>query len=112
MKLQKTGMHNAMQMMWKVKNVTICSYLVNFVSMEKYRERFFTYVLSKPSTWSVVAHLESYHLHLHYTTVLDNLLDDKEVDQLELDWITWQRDYALDVKWNDNRTSGRPMEKQ
>ena len=42
---------------------------------------------------------KSYLLHSHYTTVLDNLLDDKEIDQLELDWITWQGDCMLDEKW-------------
>ena len=33
--------------------------------MEKYSERFFTYVLLQ-SPKSLVAHLESYHLHRHY----------------------------------------------
>ena len=46
----------------------------------EYRERFFT-------------HLERYLLYVYYTSQLDND-DDKEVDQLELDWITWQRLYA------------------
>ena len=59
------------------------------------------YVLSKPAG-SMNAHLESYLLHLHYRT---ELCDDKEKDQLELDWITWQRDYTLDEKCNDSRTS-------
>ena len=50
--------------------------------MEKYRERFFSYVLLQ-SPKSLAAHLESYHLHRHCQ--LDNI----EVDQLEVDWITW-----------------------
>ena len=73
--------------------------------MEKYRERFFTYVLFHPSTRSVAAHLESYLLHIYYTSELDNLHDDKEIEQLELDFITWQRDYALNKTWGDSRTS-------
>ena len=59
--------------------------------MKKYKERFFTYVLFHPSTRSVAAHLESYLLHVYYTPELDNLHDDKEIDQLELYWITWHR---------------------
>ena len=51
------------------------------------RERFFTYVLSKPSPWSVATHLQSYLLLINYTPELDNLHDDKEVYQVELDWI-------------------------
>ena len=66
-----------------------------WLTMKKYRERFFIYVLSQPSTWSVATHLASYLLHLHYTTVLDNLHGDKEIDQLELNWITWQRDMCV-----------------
>ena len=54
-------------------------------AMEKYGKWFIIYVLSKPSTWSVAAHLEGYHLHC--TT---EMCDDKEIDQLELDWITWK----------------------
>ena len=38
-------------------------------------------------------------------TELDNLHDDKEIDQVELDWIIWQRDYALDEKWSGSRTN-------
>ena len=51
--------------------------------VEEYRVRFFTYVLFQ----SAAAHLESYLLHVYYTSELDND-DDKEigVDQLELDW--------------------------
>ena len=64
--------------------------------MEEYRERFFTYVLFQPPTRSVAAHLESY---------LYNLYDDIKIDQLELDWITWQRDYALNKAWGDRRTN-------
>ena len=44
-------------------------------------------------TQSVAAHIESYLLHMYYTSQLDNLYDNREIDQLELDWITWQRDY-------------------
>ena len=66
---------------------------------EEYRERFFTYVPTKPSTWSMVTHLDSY-LHLRYMTMM---CDDKV--QLELDWIIRQRDYVLDEKWNDSITS-------
>ena len=56
--------------------------------MEEYREQFFTYVLLQ-STKSLATHLESYLLHRHYTSQLDNLYDNIEVDQLEVDWITW-----------------------
>ena len=73
--------------------------------MKEYRERFFTHVLFQLPTRSVAAHLESYLLHVYYTSQLDNLQDDKEIDQLELDWITWQRDYALSKTWGDSRTS-------
>ena len=71
--------------------------------MEEYRERFCTYVLLQ-STKSLVVHLESYHLHRHYTSQLDNL-DNIEVDLLEVDWITWRRDYANNKMWGDSRTS-------
>ena len=63
--------------------------------MKECRERFFTYVLFQSPTRSVATHLESYLLHVFYSSELDNLHDDKQIDQLELDWITWQRDYAL-----------------
>ena len=56
--------------------------------MKEYRERCFTYVIVQSPTWSVAAHLESYLLHVYYTSELDNLLDDIEIDQLELEWIT------------------------
>ena len=56
--------------------------------MEEYRERFFAYALLQ-SPKRLSAHLESYHLHCQ----LDNL-DNIEVDQLEVDWITLCRDYA------------------
>ena len=36
---------------------------------------------------------------------LDNLHDDREIDELNLDWITWQRDYAQNKTWNDSRTT-------
>ena len=64
--------------------------------IEKYRERFFTYVLLQSPT-----HLESYLLHQHYTSQLDNLYDNIEVDQIEVDWITWH----TDKMWGDSRTS-------
>ena len=60
--------------------------------MEEYRERFFAYVFFQSPTQSIAAHLESYLLHVYYTSELDNLHDDKEIDQLELDWVIWQRD--------------------
>ena len=53
--------------------------------MKKYRERFFTYVLFHSSTRSVAGHLENYRLHVYYTSELDNLHDEKEIDELELD---------------------------
>ena len=62
--------------------------------MEEYRERFFTYVVLQSPTKSVATHLESYLLHRYYTSQLDNIYDNIEVDQLEVDWITWHRDYA------------------
>ena len=73
--------------------------------MKEYRERFFTYVLFQSPTRNVAAHLETYRLHVYYTSQLDNLHDDIEIDQLELDWIMWQRDYALNKTWADSRTS-------
>ena len=73
--------------------------------MKEYSERFFTYVLFQTPTRSVAAHLESYLLHVYYTSELDNLHDDKEIDQLELDGITWQRGYALNKSWGDSITS-------
>ena len=73
--------------------------------MKEYGERFFTYVLFRSPTRSVAAHLANYLLHVYYTPELDNLHNDIEVDQLELDWITWQRDYALNKTWGDCRTS-------
>ena len=56
--------------------------------MKEYRERFFTYVLFQSPTRSVAAHLESYLLHIYYTSHFGNLCDDIEIYQLELDWIT------------------------
>ena len=63
--------------------------------VEEYRERF-----SPPRI--VAAHLEIYLLPL---TQLDNLYDDKEIDQLESDRISWQRDYTQNNTWGDSRTS-------
>ena len=73
--------------------------------MKECRERFVTYVLFQSPTQRVAAHLESYILHVYYTSELEDLHHDKEIDQLELDWITWQRDYALRKTWGDSRTS-------
>ena len=73
--------------------------------MEEYREGFFTYVLVQSPTVSIAEHLESYLLHVYYASQLDNLYDDREIDQLELDWITWQRDYAQNKTWGDSRIS-------
>ena len=52
--------------------------------MEEYTERFFTYVLLQ-SPKGLTSHLES--------------------DQLEVDWITWHRNYAYNKIWGDSRTS-------
>ena len=73
--------------------------------MEEYRERLFTYVPLRSPTRSLAAHLESYPLHKHYSSHLDNLYDNIEVDQLEVGWITWHRDYAYNKMWGDSRTS-------
>ena len=73
--------------------------------MEEYKERLFTYVLLQSPTRSVEAHLESYLSYKHYTSQLDNLYDNMEVDQLEVDWITWHRDYKYNKMWGDSRTS-------
>ena len=73
--------------------------------MEEYRERFFTYVLLQSPTQSVATHLESYLLHRHYTSQLDNLYDNIDVDQLVVAWITWHRNYAHNKMWGDSRTS-------
>ena len=59
--------------------------------MEEYRKWFFTYVLLQ-SPKGLAAHLESQ---------LDNL----EVEQLEVEWITWCRGYAYNKMWGDRRTS-------
>ena len=68
--------------------------------VEEYRERFFTF---RSRTQSAVTHLERYLLHVYYTSELDD--DDKEENQLELDWITWQRDYMQNRVWLESRTS-------
>ena len=70
--------------------------------MKEYRERFFTYILFQSPT--AAAHLESYLLHMHYTSVLDDLYNGATKDQLELGWIIWQRDYAQNKTWGDRRT--------
>ena len=56
--------------------------------MKEYRERFFTYALFQSPTRSIAAHLESCLLHIHYTSQLDNLYDNIELDPPEVDWIT------------------------
>ena len=74
--------------------------------VEVNRERFFTYVLFQSPTQSAATYLERYLLHVYYTSQLDNDDDDdKEVGQLELDWITWQRDYIQNRAWLESRTS-------
>ena len=73
--------------------------------MEEYRERLFTYVLLQSPTRSLATHLKGYLLHKHYTSQLDNIYDNIEVDQLEVDWITWHRDYVYNKMWGDSRTS-------
>ena len=73
--------------------------------MEKYGERFFTYVLLQSPTRTLATHLARYLLHKHYTSQLDNLYDNIEVDQLEVGWITWHRDYAYNKMCGDSRTS-------
>ena len=40
---------------------------------------------------------------MYYASELDD--DDKEENQLELDWITWQRDYMQNRVWLESRTS-------
>ena len=101
MKLLKIGTHNVER---GERNCTRLAQQFCLVTKEC-RERLFTNVLSKPSTWSVTTHLESYLLHVHYTSKLDNLHDDKDIDELELDWITLQRDYALNKSLGDSRTN-------
>ena len=48
-------------------------------------------------------------LHVYYAPELDNLHDDKEIDQLELDWITWQRDYVQNKARGDSRSNACKM---
>ena len=74
-----------------------------FHLVEVYRERFSTYVLLQSLRHSAATYLERYLLHVHYTLGGDDDGDDK--DQLELDWITWQRDYVQDRAWSESRTS-------
>ena len=69
--------------------------------MEECREQFLTYVLLQSPMRSEAAHLESYLVHKHYTSQLDNLHDNIGVDQLEVDWKTWHRDYAYNKMWGD-----------
>ena len=103
MKLQKSGMQRDPDEVDREERN--CMRLARqFCHMKEYRGRLFTSVLFQSPTRSVAAHLESYLLHVYYTSELDNLHDDIEIDQLELDWITWQRDYALNKTWGDSRT--------
>ena len=78
--------------------------------MKEYRERFFTYVLFQSPTRSTAAHLENYLLHMYYTYKLDNQYDNREIDQLELDWITWQRDYTRNKTWGDSSSILKAMQ--
>ena len=66
--------------------------------VEMYRD-----VLFQSRTHSAAIYLERYILHVYYTSQLDND-DDKKVGQLELDWITWQRDYMQNRAWCKSRT--------
>ena len=72
--------------------------------VEVYRERFFTYVLFQSPIQSATTHLERHLLHIYNTSQLGDA-ENKEVDQLELDWITWQRDYMQTRAWCKSRTS-------
>ena len=65
--------------------------------MEEYREWFFTYVLLHSPTQSIPAHLESYLSHMYYTSQLDNLHDN-----IEVNWITG---HAYTKMWGNSRTS-------
>ena len=42
---------------------------------------------------------------MYYSSELENLHDDIQIDQLELDWIALQRDFAFNKAWGDSRTS-------
>ena len=83
-----------------------CTHLARqfFHLVEVYRERFFTYVLLQLLRHSAATYLERYLLHVHYTSKFDGD-DGDDKDQLELDWITWQRDYMQDRAWSESRTS-------
>ena len=70
--------------------------------MEEYKEQLFNYVALQSSK-RLAAHFESYHLNRHYTSQLDNL--ELEADPLEVDWITWHRDYAYNKMWVDSSTN-------
>ena len=37
--------------------------------------------------------------HIHYTLILHDLYNGTTKDQLELNWITWQRGYAQNKAW-------------
>ena len=104
MRLQESSMHRTIQTKWNVRNAT-CMRLARqlYHLVEECRERFFTYVLFQSPTQSAATHLERNLLHVYYTSQLDN--DEGEVDQLELDRITWQRDYMQNRAWCEIRTS-------
>ena len=72
---------------------------------ERVQRTIFTYVLFQSPTGSVAAHLESYLLHMHFTSVLYDLYNGATTDQLQLDWIKWRRDYTQNKTWGDSRTS-------
>ena len=101
-KLPKSGMLNVIQTKWTVKNE-----LYTFISTicSPYGRVQITYVLFQSPTRSMAAHLESYLLHMYYTSQLDNLYNDREIDQLKLYWITWQRDHAQNKISGDSRIS-------
>ena len=104
MKLQKSGMqsHNPDKVEREERN---CMRLAkqSYHLVEEYRERFFTHVLFQSPTHSISSTSRELPLVcLLYVTVNG---DDKEIDQLELDWITWQRDYMQNRAWSESRTS-------
>ena len=67
--------------------------------MEEYRERFFTYLLLESPTRSVTAHLESYLLHMHYTSELYNLYDIIEVNMVNMDNMDNMTEIMRITKW-------------
>ena len=89
MKLQKSGIHRTIQREVEREERNCMRLAHQFYQLvDEYRERFFTDVLFQSPTQSAARHLERYLWHVYYTSELGNEDDDKEVDQLELDWIT------------------------